>query len=539
MSVDLSQSALIELALDLSRSMTSNDRFERLLDRIRKLIPCDAIALLVVENAQLKPLALQGLMPDVAGRRFTIADHPRFAQICAASEPLVFPRNSTLPDPYDGLLLARSGDLPVHACMGLPLRYDQELLGVLTLDSLDTGAFERLEPRTLHLLSALASASLQTALTLELLEHQVSHSQRVAVELSKAQLQAHELIGDSAVMQNLKRAISVVAASDFTVLIQGETGTGKELVAQQLHQESARALQPLVQINCAALPEQLVESELFGHVKGAFTGASANREGKFSLADGGTLFLDEVGELPLAIQSKLLRALQSGEIQPLGQDQVQRVDVRVIAATNRNLEKEVAAGRFRADLYHRLSVYPLNVPALSERIEDLHLLVGFFAERIKRQLGIRQLKISPQTLSQLKQLSWPGNVRELEHVISRAALAAKARQPEKDVVTLGPEDCGVMAQSVVTHRNRNNLEAQDEGADSAMAKDELKDELNGSKGLRESTEDFQRHLIVATLERTGGNWAAAARILQTDRANLMRLGKRLGLEIKKTVYVDA
>lgn len=518
---DLSQSALVELALDLSRSLTSDDRYERLLDRIRKLIPCDSIALLSVDGDQLRPLALQGLMPDVLGRRFRIADHPRFRQICSSRSPVKFPGDCDLPDPYDGLLLAHNGDLPVHACMGLPLYYDADLIGVLTLDTLAPGTFDQLEPRTLHLVTALAAASLRTALTLEILERKASHNQRVVEELSRDVRQSREIIGESPPMQALKKAIAVVAGSDFTVLIQGQTGTGKELVARQVHLQSRRAQQPLVQINCAALPEQLVESELFGHVKGAFTGAANSREGKFSLADGGTLFLDEVGELPLTIQGKLLRALQDGEIQPVGQDRVQNVNVRVIAATNRDLEQEVTAGRFRADLYHRLSVYPLNVPPLHDRHDDMPLLAGFFAERVRRQLGIRQLKISVETIERFREYNWPGNVRELEHTISRAALSARARQEDLDCVTILPGDCGYLR--------------ADSGGEPAARPVESMPALCRD-GLRKSTEDFQRTLIIRALKETGGNWAAAARILQTDRANLVRLGKRLKLDVQKRIH---
>lgn len=201
----------------------------------------------------------------------------------------------------------------------------------------------------------------------------------------------------------MKADIDVVAPSQFNILIHGETGVGKELVARTIHQRSNRKRQPLVYVNCAAIPENLLESELFGHVKGAFTGADRARMGKFALADGGTLFLDEIGELPLSAQSKILRALQNHEIQPVGQDRVQTVDVRILAATNRDLKKEVEAGRFRADLYHRLSVYPIYVPPLRERKGDLSLLAGYFVEQARRKLGITQLKLHGDVLSQLIQ----------------------------------------------------------------------------------------------------------------------------------------
>jgi Transcriptional regulator containing GAF, AAA-type ATPase, and DNA binding domains len=213
------------------------------------------------------------------------------------------------------------------------------------------------------------------------------------------------------------------------VLITGETGVGKELVAMALHQASNRADKPLVSLNCAALPDTLVESELFGHVRGAFTGAHGERRGKFELANGGTLFLDEVGELPLTVQAKLLRVLQSGQLQRLGSDREHRVDVRLIAATNRDLAAEVRTGNYRADFYHRLSVYPLQVPPLRERGRDAVLLAGYFLEQNRSRLGLNSLRLSSEAQAALLAYDWPGNVRELEHLIGRSALKAMGQTP--------------------------------------------------------------------------------------------------------------
>ena len=334
----ISLNALIELAIDLSHSLVNDDRFERLLTHIRKAINCDAVVLLTLQGEFLKPLAQQGLTTEVLGRRFEIQQHPRFIEICQAKTPLRFDSESELPDPYDGLLLAMEGDLPVHSCMGLPLLFEGNLIGVLTLDSLTPNEFDDIPARTLDIISAISAAALKNALTLELYQRDASHARAVVEELTQEALtkDGGELIGDSEAMSRLKQEIQIVAGSDFTALIQGETGVGKELVARTIHQQSNRNNGPLVYVNCAALPENLIESELFGHVKGAFTGASQNRSGKFTIANGGTLFLDEIGEIPLQVQSKLLRALQSQEIQPVGQDKTHKVDVRIIAATNRD-----------------------------------------------------------------------------------------------------------------------------------------------------------------------------------------------------------
>jgi anaerobic nitric oxide reductase transcription regulator len=226
-------------------------------------------------------------------------------------------------------------------------------------------------------------------------------------------------------MQQLKQEISIVAGSELNVLITGETGVGKELVVRAIHQGSARAANPLVYLNCAALPESVAESELFGHVIGAFTGAIQHRAGKFEMADNGTLFLDEIGELSLSLQAKLLRVIQYGDLQRVGDDRVKRVNVRILAATNRNLKQAAVDGAFRLDLYHRLSVFPLFVPPLRERASDIALLAGYFCERCRIKLGLVQLTLCAEALFTLEQYSWPGNIRELEHVIYRAATARK------------------------------------------------------------------------------------------------------------------
>jgi len=281
----------------------------------------------------------------------------------------------------------------------------------------------------------------------------------------------------------------------------------------------------MVYVNCAALPENLIESELFGHIKGAFTGADRNRAGKFSLADGGTLFLDEIGELPLGAQSKILRAIQNNEIQPVGQDNVEEVNVRIVAATNRDLKEEVGEGRFRADLYHRLSVYPIRVPRLYERAGDVQLLTGYFVEQTRRKLGISQLRITEQAIAHLTQYNWPGNVRELEHVVSRATLKARARQPNKVIISIEQEDCGSL-NSVGVDSSNKPIEVN--GLVSVLDK---QDHLN----LKADTDNFQRQLISRVLKEEGSNWAAAARRLSTDRANLNRIAKRLNIKVVKSV----
>jgi PAS domain S-box-containing protein len=231
-----------------------------------------------------------------------------------------------------------------------------------------------------------------------------------------------EIVGNSDEIKYVLFKIQQVAPTDASVLIQGETGTGKELVAQAIHSASNRKNRPLVKINCAALPANLIESELFGHEKGAFTGAQARKMGRFELADGATLFLDEIGELPLELQAKLLRVLQEGEFERLGSSQTRKVDVRIIAATNRNLKMEVQNGLFREDLWYRLNVFPITVPPLRHRRSDIALLVNFFVNCSNRKLGRIVKTVSPQTMQTLQNYYWPGNVRELANVIERALI---------------------------------------------------------------------------------------------------------------------
>tara|TARA_R110001599_G_scaffold74653_4_gene205836 strand:+ start:199 stop:1785 length:1587 start_codon:yes stop_codon:yes gene_type:complete len=524
--LEMNSTLLLEVALDLANSINNEDRFDRLLSSIRKAINCDAVVLLAFQTEQLKPLAIQGLAPDTLGRRFKLDDHPRLAQICSGKHPVRFPSDSTLPDPYDGLLLAKEGDLPVHSCMGLPLYSDNQLMGVVTLDSLQPNAFSDIPERTLQLITALSAATLKTAIQLKALEQRAQQAQELVQELTHEALtrDGGELIGNSPVMLALKSDIQLVAGSDYSVLILGKTGTGKELVARTLHQLSARRQQPLVHINCASIPETLAESELFGHAKGAFSGAEKARPGKFQLADGGTIFLDEVGELPLSVQSKLLRVLQSGEIQPVGKDSVASVNVRVIAATNRDLAEEVRLGRFRADLYHRLSVYPISVPELKDREQDILLLAGFFLEVTARKLGIRQLKLRPDAQASLLDYPWPGNVRELEHVISRASLKASRGSEHHDIISLSAQDLDLDRQADNFQTPATHLAP----AENAMLPVDL-------QGLKTMTETFQKNHIIAALQHTSGNWTLAAKHLELDRANLTRLAKRLGISIEKKV----
>src|SRR6201999_1927728 len=233
-----------------------------------------------------------------------------------------------------------------------------------------------------------------------------------------------DLVGRSPALAAVERQIELVAPTDAPGLILGETGPGKELVAREVHRRSGRSARPLIKVNCAAVPRELYESEFFGHARGAFTGALRDRAGRFELADGGTLFLDEVGEIPLELQAKLLRVLQEGELERVGEERTRKINVRLIAATNGDLRAEAEAGRFRQDLYYRLSVFPVELPPLRKRADDIPLLAEHFLALAARKLGRPKLRLTLAHVQQLQQYPWPGNVRELQHVIERAAITA-------------------------------------------------------------------------------------------------------------------
>ncbi len=306
-----------------------------------------------------------------------------------------------------------------------------------------------------------------------------------------------ELVGASVALREVRELIARIAPTDARVLITGESGTGKELVATALHAASPRSARPFVRVNSAALPRELVESELFGHVKGAFTGATETRRGRFELAHGGTLFLDEIGDLALEAQAKLLRVIESGTIERLGDESAVPVDVRVIAATNRDLNEEMRAGRFREDLFYRLDVLHIHIPPLRERAEDVPPLVTHLLSRLRRRQGLRVPELRPDAVARLKRHRWPGNVRELANVCERLAILHRG--------------------GVVRPADLTGLidEVDDDGTE---------------QPLTDRLDDFERSLILDALRAADGSVADAARRLHTDRANLYRRMRRLEID---------
>ena len=324
------------------------------------------------------------------------------------------------------------------------------------------------------------------------------------------------LVGQSPSMRAVYDVIARVADSPSTVLITGESGTGKELVAQALHRGSSRRTQPLIKVNCAAIPKDLVESELFGYEKGAFTGAVGSKPGRFELADGGTLFLDEIGEIPVEMQVKLLRALQESEFERVGGIRTLRVDVRLIAATNRNLETLIADGRFREDLFYRLNVVPIALPPLRDRREDIPLLAQHFIEKYDRRLGKRVERVDAGAMEILVNYGWPGNIRELENVMERSVLFA-----DGDLVTV--------AQLPETLRERTPGAARPVAPLGAIGAIAAPSGASMKDIVRQAQSELERTLISRALEETGGNVTRAAKKLQISRKSLQVKMKELGL----------
>ena len=314
----------------------------------------------------------------------------------------------------------------------------------------------------------------------------------------------YRIIGNSVPMKALRQQLAIAAPTNGRVLIFGESGSGKELVAHALHHQSLRSSAPFVEVNCAAIPDELIESELFGHVKGAFTGATQRKVGKLEKADGGTLFLDEVGDMSLKTQAKVLRALEEQRFEPVGSSSPLSVDVRVIAATNKDLDEEMEKGNFRQDLFYRLNVIPFHVPPLRERVEDVLVLTEYFIQEFSRRYGRNPKEVSPEAMELLKQYSWPGNVRELKNLVERLVIMTQATRVE------------------VRHLPwvvlKDNLPVEDPAE---------------ARSLSEARQAFDRDYILKKLEENGGNISRTADALGIERSHLYRKLKSLKINLEK------
>ncbi len=338
----------------------------------------------------------------------------------------------------------------------------------------------------------------------------------------RGEAERRTMVGDSAAIKSLRRQIDKVGPTPATVLITGESGSGKELVARAVHESSGRASAPFIKVNCAAIPEELIETELFGCLRGAYTGADRTRDGKFLAADGGTIFLDEIGDMSLRVQAKVLRALQEGEIERVGDSKVHRVDVRVISATNKDLAAEVEEGNFREDLFFRLNVVPLSVPPLRDRRDDIPMLANHFLHLYTAENDLPGMSLSAEAIDQLAALDWRGNIRELRNVIERLAILSDGPKISEDDVSTIAATSGLAPKAATPTRD---------AASGGAPRPDL-EQIRRAGGLVQARRDFERASVEAALDHTDGNVSKAARILGIERSNLHKKMQAYGLEAR-------
>jgi len=484
--------------------------------RCRELIEAEGVAVLLLDEAANElyfPYSI-GNDPELAGRLAAVrfpADRGVAGAVLREGRSRIVRDTRTEVDFYPEV--DRSTGIETRSMIAVPLLASRGALGVIeAVNPLGKSEFDREDLSLLESLAGSLALALDNAqMVAELRDRERRLEQEVAVlrrDLARRD-EFSEIVGTGPAMSKVFRLMESAVASPISVLIQGETGTGKELIARAIHRTSGRGAEALVAVNCGALPADLLESELFGHARGAFTGATGEQRGLFEAAHRGTIFLDEVGDLPPAMQVKLLRVLQDGEIMPLGTTKTRRVDVRVIAATNRDLRAAVDAGTFRADLYYRIAAFPILVPPLREHREDIPLLVEqFVVAACQRHGGKRLGRIEIGTIEMLSRYSWPGNVRQLRNEIERAVALTPAGEP------LSPE---IFSDSVRGMESTPGSGTIEEAA------------ATGHKTLREARDAFEARYIAAALDRHDGNVSRTAENLGISRVMLQRKLKDLGL----------
>jgi formate hydrogenlyase transcriptional activator len=500
--------ALLEINQSSTRHLERRDLFAALAECVKPLLPTQRFGIEVPTGPE--TLRVHVLAMDCPTTSPMIEEFASAGTVCrwAQEQRQRFVASSRdelrTRFPTTFAVMEREG---MESLCALPLLREERSFGALFFMSTAKGAYRSIPVALLERVASAVAVAVDNCFAYEELR---ALRDRLAAENSylqeeiKEEHNFREVVGRSPAIAGVLSLVERVAPTPSTVLVLGETGTGKELIARALHDRSPRRDRPLVKVNCSAISAGLVESELFGHVKGAFTGAIEARTGRFEVADGGTIFLDEIGELPLDTQVKLLRVLQEREFEPVGSSRPRRIDVRVIAATNRDLEQEVARGRFRQDLFFRLNVVPIVVPPLRARRDDLPLLVHFFVDRFARELGKRIEGVSRATMARLAAYHWPGNVRELQNVVERAV---------------------VLAQGPVLEFGAELLPASAEAPPPAVAGD-------GAGGPRQTLDEVGRQHIVATLRRT--NWVidgprGAAAALGVNASTLRSRMKKLGI----------
>jgi formate hydrogenlyase transcriptional activator len=521
--------ALLEVNRAVARHLQRDELFAALAQSLRGLLPSDRFGIeLPVDGDKLRAHVFA---PVAAGTAPAVVEElPAAGTACRWTEEtqqwLVASSRDELRERFPVTFEVMLREEMQSLC-AIPLLSGQRCLGVLFFMAAREAAYTDLRRALLEQVAGAVAVALDHCLAYEEVQSLRDRLARENVYLQEEIRREHpfeELVGSSPALLATLRQVEQVAPTDTSVLILGETGTGKELIARAIHGRSARRDRPLVKVNCSAISAGLVESELFGHMKGAFTGALERRVGRFELADGGTIFLDEIGELPLETQVKLLRVLQEQEFEPVGSSRTVRVDVRVIAATNRDLQEAIRAGRFRTDLFYRLNVFPIQLPPLRDRRADIPQLVTFFLSRFAKKFGKRVGSVLPETMGSLTTYAWPGNIRELQNIIERAVVLCEGPILELD------RD---LAPVTGTARGARETEAHPESAGPAVRggrEAHAASEAEAS-GLVTLDEAERRH-ILAALERTGGvihGPRGAARILDLHPNTLRSRMEKLGI----------
>jgi formate hydrogenlyase transcriptional activator len=527
-----SENARLQLLLNLTNRITSNLEFQDLLRsisaNIREVMHCEAVAI---------------YLADSASGSFTVhaLDYPQGKGLFKEGLRLTPPMNDPLRRAFDTLnpVIVNTDDaVDIHpegykitvaegfkSHFFVPLASHGRVLGVLAVGHTTEAVFRTEDVEFLSQASGQIAIALENALAyreISELKEKLAQEKLYLEEEIRSEMNFDQIVGDSPALRQVLELVQTVAPSDSTVLLLGETGTGKELVARAIHDHGRRKNRTFVKLNCAAIPTGLFESELFGHEKGAFTGAISQKMGRLELADQGTLFLDEVGDVPLEIQPKLLRALQEREFERLGSTRTKKVDVRLVAATNRNLEEMIADREFRSDLYYRLNVFPIRIPPLRERREDIPVLARYFAQKFAQQMQKRIETIPAATMTVLTEWGWPGNVRELANFIERAVILTRGRSLEAPL--------GELRRACLDHRTQTA--APQDRDDIARIVKETLNALDGKKSVDDEQTRNQREQIVRALTeckgRVGGDDGAAAR-LGINRTTLLSRMKKLGI----------
>ncbi len=518
----------LQLLLNLTNQITSNlelrEVLRAILVNIREVVQCDGAGISIADPAsgEHRVYAL-----DVPGGKGIIKEEqlvkPRPGGAFDTLKPVVVNAlDRDLLDPYAYELAVAEGAKSL--CL-IPIVNRGRALGVLGIGRGTEGAFSPRDVEFLCQISGQIAIAIDNALAYQEiceLKDKLAQEKLYLEEEIRSEMNFGQIVGTSPALKHALQLVETVAPSDSTVLVLGETGTGKELIARAIHDYSGRRDRTFVKLNCAAIPTGLLESELFGHEKGAFTGAISQKIGRMELADRGTLFLDEVGDIPIEIQPKLLRALQEREFERLGSTHTRKVDVRLIAATNRDLEKMVADREFRSDLYYRLHVFPIRIPPLRERREDIPLLVSHFVQKLSKQMQ-KNIEAVPTTVMKgLAAWEWPGNIRELENFIERAVLLTRGKSLEAPLAELRKTNTEQPAVSALQESGRTPVPGNESRTDGAAVADEYAKRMH----------DEIVSVLVACKGRVGGADGAAAR-LGVNRSTLLSRMRKLGIYPKQ------